>query len=225
MKAEKIIEFLKKYRRILALALLFVLVALVCWIVLVNRENRELKEEIDHLNAQKEELALVYQQDKEEMQEQITLLSNQVAEQIAKDEEEQQKHYPNGLPVTGKVTINSQPKDFEEEDVNPEELPDRELRKIVIFGAQNGAKVIAAGSGKVLSVKTDAEFGHVVRIDHGNGYITVYRYNDTPKVKEGDDVIKGQLLFEVNFVTSKVGYQVIYEKDYIDPMDVMEISG
>ena len=74
----------------------------------------------------------------------------------------------------------------------------KELRKIVIFGAQDDAKVIAAGSGTVLSIKPDSEFGHVIRIDHGNGYITVYRYSDSPKVKEGDDVTKGQLLFEVN---------------------------
>ena len=85
--------------------------------------------------------------------------------------------------------------------------------------------MIAAGSGTVLSIKPDSEFGHVIRIDHGNGYITVYRYSDSPKVKEGDDVTKGQLLFEVNSSNSRVGYQVQYDKDFIDPMDVMEISG
>ena len=192
-------------------------------IILLLKENGELKNEIDLLNAQKEELTQVMQKDKTEMQEQITLLSNQVAEQLAREEAEAERHYPNGLPVTGKVTINSQP--TVDPDVNPEELPDKELRKIVIFGAQDDAKVIAAGSGTVLSIKPDSEFGHVIRIDHGNGYITVYRYSDSPKVKEGDDVTKGQLLFEVNSSNSRVGYQVQYDKDFIDPMDVMEISG
>jgi len=104
-------------------------------------------------------------------------------------------------------------------------MSDDQLRQMVIFGAQHGAKVMAAGSGKVISVKKDEEFGYAVRIDHGNGYITIYRYNDTPKIKEGDDVSKGQLLFEVNFVTSKVGYQVMYDNAYINPMDVMEVNG
>ncbi|MCR4814351.1 MAG: M23 family metallopeptidase [Lachnospiraceae bacterium] len=223
MKKFDLKDFLNRNKRLFFLAGILVVFVLGVVIILLVKENGELKNEIDLLKAQKEELAQVMQKDKTEMQEQITLLSNQVAEQLAKDEEEAEKHYPNGLPVTGKVTINSKPN--LDPDVNPEELPDRELRKIVIFGAQNGAKVIAAGSGKVLSIKSDTEFGHVVRIDHGNGYITVYRYNDSPKVKEGDDVTKGQLLFEVNFVNSRVGYQVQYDKEFIDPMDVMEISG
>lgn len=223
MKKENLSQILQRNRRTFTLAAGLLVLVLGVVIILLLKENGELKNEIDLLNAQKEELTQVMQKDKTEMQEQITLLSNQVAEQLAREEAEAERHYPNGLPVTGKVTINSQP--TMDPDVNPEELPDKELRKIVIFGAQDDAKVIAAGSGTVLSIKPDSEFGHVIRIDHGNGYITVYRYSDSPKVKEGDDVTKGQLLFEVNSSNSRVGYQVQYDKDFIDPMDVMEISG
>ncbi len=223
MKKESLSQILQRNKRTFTLAAGLLVLVLGVVIILLLKENGELKNEIDLLNAQKEELTQVMQKDKTEMQEQITLLSNQVAEQLAREEAEAERHYPNGLPVTGKVTINSQP--TVDPDVNPEELPDKELRKIVIFGAQDDAKVIAAGSGTVLSIKPDSEFGHVIRIDHGNGYITVYRYSDSPKVKEGDDVTKGQLLFEVNSSNSRVGYQVQYDKDFIDPMDVMEISG
>lgn len=223
MKKESLSQILQRNKRTFTLATGLLVLVLGVVIILLLKENGELKNEIDLLNAQKEELTQVMQKDKTEMQEQITLLSNQVAEQLAREEAEAERHYPNGLPVTGKVTINSQP--TVDPDVNPEELPDKELRKIVIFGAQDDAKVIAAGSGTVLSIKPDSEFGHVIRIDHGNGYITVYRYSDSPKVKEGDDVTKGQLLFEVNSSNSRVGYQVQYDKDFIDPMDVMEISG
>ena len=97
--------------------------------------------------------------------------------------------------------------------------------QLVVFGAQNDAKVMAAGSGKVVETAPDPEFGYMVRIDHGNNYITIYRYNDLPKIKEGDDVTKGQLLFEVGFASDRVGYQIMYDKEYIDPMDVMEING
>ena len=223
MKKESLSQILQRNKRTFTLAAGLLVLVLGVVIILLLKENGELKNEIDLLNAQKEELTQVMQKDKTEMQEQITLLSNQVAEQLAREEAEAERHYPNGLPVTGKVTINSQP--TVDPDVNPEELPDKELRKIVIFGAQDDAKVIAAGSGTVLSIKPDSEFGHVIRIDHGNGYITVYRYSESPKVKEGDDVTKGQLLFEVNSSNSRVGYQVQYDKDFIDPMDVMEISG
>lgn len=223
MKKESLSQILQRNKRTFTLAAGLLVLVLGVVIILLLKENGELKNDIDLLNAQKEELTQVMQKDKTEMQEQITLLSNQVAEQLAREEAEAERHYPNGLPMTGKVTINSQP--TVDPDVNPEELPDKELRKIVIFGAQDDAKVIAAGSGTVLSIKPDSEFGHVIRIDHGNGYITVYRYSDSPKVKEGDDVTKGQLLFEVNSSNSRVGYQVQYDKDFIDPMDVMEISG
>ena len=136
---------------------------------------------------------------------------------------EAEKFYPNGLPVSGKVTIEDEP--VENSEVSSEMMNDKELRKMVIFGAANDAKVMAAGSGKVTSIKRDTEFGYAVRIDHGNGYITIYRYNDQPKIKEGDDVTKGQLLFEVGFASSKVGYQIMYDNEYINPMDIMEING
>ena len=96
---------------------------------------------------------------------------------------------------------------------------------MVVFNVQHGAKVMAAGKGTVVKVESDEEFGNRVVIDHGNGYFTIYRYNDAPKVKEGDDVSIGQLLFEVNYVSSKVGYQMMYDEEYINPMDVMEING
>ena len=199
-----------------------IFVLLVVLLVMIFRGN-ELAAEVDHLKAQKDELTTVMLKDKDQMQEQITLLSNQVAEQIAAEEKEAEKFYPNGLPVSGKVTIEDEP--VENAEISSEMMNDKQLRKMVIFGAANDAKVMAAGSGKVTSVKPDSEFGYAVRIDHGNGYITIYRYKDQPKIKEGDDVTKGQLLFEVGFASSKVGYQVMYDNEYINPMDIMEING
>ncbi len=222
-KNNKVKEWIIKHQRILAIVCGVLFVALIVYIFLLEKEKRTLLAEVDHLNSQKEEMSAVAARDREEMQEQITLLSNQVAEQIAKDELEAEKFYPNGLPVSGKVTIVSKPENSG--DTPPEELTDEELRTIVVFGAKPGAKVMAAGSGTVLSVKADSEFGYSVWIDHGNGYVTVYRYKDTPKIKEGDDVTKGQLLFEVNYASDRVGYQVLYDNEYINPMDVMEISG
>ena len=219
----KVLEFLKKHILVVCIIVVLILGFLIFRVVFLSKQLNTAQEKIDFLTAQKEEITLVSEKEKKEMQDQIALLSNQVAEQLAKEEEEAAKHYPNGLPVTGKVTISTQPEEIPEE--GAEGMSDDQLRQMVIFGAQHGAKVMAAGSGKVISVKKDEEFGYAVRIDHGNGYITIYRYNDTPKIKEGDDVSKGQLLFEVNFVTSKVGYQVMYDNAYINPMDVMEVNG
>ena len=222
--AEKGIKFAKAHKRII-FVVLFALCALFVALFIVSRsEIKSLEAEIDLLKAQKDELAIQSEKEKNNLEAQVTLLSNQVAEQIAKEEEEAIKHYPNGLPVTGKVTIKEQPAEAEE----PEEYElarKKDLSQMVIFGANHGAKVMAAGSGTVVSIEDDVDFGKKVVIDHGNGYKTVYRYNDAPKVKEGDDILQGQLLFEVNFITSHVGYQIMYDDEYINPMDVMEISG
>ena len=230
--AEKGIKFAKAHKRIL-FVVLFALCALFVALFIVSRsEIKSLEAEIDLLKAQKDELARQSEKEKNNLEAQVTLLSNQVAEQIAKEEEEAIKHYPNGLPVTGKVTIKEQPAEAEEPEEETEEEPDeyelarkKDLSQMVIFGANHGAKVMAAGSGTVVSIEDDVDFGKKVLIDHGNGYKTVYRYNDAPKVKEGDDILQGQLLFEVNFITSHVGYQIMYDDEYINPMDVMEISG
>ena len=227
MRMKKVKEFFLNLwkngkERIIYASVIVIVILFVLMLVMLFRGN-ELAAEVDHLKAQKEELTTVMQKDKDQMQEQITLLSNQVAEQIAREEKEAEKFYPNGLPVSGKVTIEDEP--VENSEVSSEMMNDKELRKMVIFGAANDAKVMAAGSGKVTSIKRDTEFGYAVRIDHGNGYITIYRYNDQPKIKEGDDVTKGQLLFEVGFASSKVGYQIMYDNEYINPMDIMEING
>ena len=83
--------------------------------------NSRTPAEIDCLNAQKEEMSIIMAKDQAEMQEQITLLSNQVAEQIAK----RRSGSPSSIirtvfPVSGKVTILSQ-----QPEENPEEEPGR----------------------------------------------------------------------------------------------------
>ena len=195
-------------------------IALVVTIV----QLRRLSAATDLLASQKEEMSIVMTREQNEMQEQITLLSNQLAEKIAKEEAEAQLFYPKGLPVSGKATILSQPSNAVP-DPDEEGQVEEEQDPIVVFNVQHGAKVMAAGKGTVVKVEDDEEYGRRVTIDHGNGYLTIYRYNDSPKVKEGDDVSIGQLLFEVDYVSSKVGYQMMYDKDFINPMDVMEING
>ena len=238
--AEKGISYAKTHKRIVFLVLFALFATFLVLFIVSRTQINSLEAEIDLLKAQKDELSTQMSKNEKEMQEQIELLSNQVAEQIAAEEQEAIKHYPNGLPVSGKVTITEQPVEYKEEtsektsegNETQEKEPDefeiarkKDLSQMVIFGANHGAKVMAAGSGTVIGVEDDIDYGKKVVIDHGNGYKTVYRYNDTPKVKEGDDILQGQLLFEVNFVTSKVGYQIMYDDEYINPMDVMEISG
>ena len=216
--------------------LLIIHIAVGCFVMLTEIalavmivQYRKLSISADLVASQKEEMSIIMAKDQAEMQEQITLLSNELAEKIANEEAQAQLCYPKGLPVSGKATILSQPSSEGEEGKEGEEPQEGEEGEkedpMVVFNVQHGAKVMAAGKGTVVKVESDEEFGNRVVIDHGNGYFTIYRYNDAPKVKEGDDVSIGQLLFEVNYVSSKVGYQMMYDEEYINPMDVMEING
>ena len=75
-----------------------------------------------------------------------------------------------------------------------------------------------------------AEIGENLFIDHGNGYTTIYRSGTEPKVKEGDEVARGALLYEMkqdddNEWADIMAYQMIKDGEYIMPTDVLEING
>ena len=51
-----------------------------------------------------------------------------------------------------------------------------------------------------------------------------------PKVKEGDEVARGALLYEMeedddNVLAAVMAYQVMKDGEYIKPTDVLEING
>jgi hypothetical protein len=53
--------------------------------------------------------------------------------------------------------------------------------------------VFAAASGKVLEVRNDSSgYGNHVRIDHGDGDLTIYAHLESSRVKAGDQVKAGQ---------------------------------
>ena len=96
---------------------------------------------------------------------------------------------------------------------------------IGLFNATEGSTVIATGSGTVQTVTTDVKFGNVVTIDHGNGYISVYRNTGDPLVAEGTEIEKGGIIFVISDDNKTLGYQILQNEQYIDPEDLIEISG
>lgn len=96
---------------------------------------------------------------------------------------------------------------------------------ILVFKASNGSSVVSAGDGTVLTVTSDAKYGKCVTIDHGNGYVSIYRYSGSSLVKEGDTVSRGDALFLVSDKDTVLGYQIQYNDAYINPEDMIEISG
>ncbi len=211
----------------------------ICTINLSN-ENKALQNE-------KAEMQTQFDLEKKELSEKVTLLSNQLAVRIEEEEAEAQKKVPSGLPVSGKViTIESEPvivatevegtglehetAAVEETGVEDENVDGIETNIVeqeiptVVFGVKKDTLIVAAGAGVVQSVEELAE-GTYVMIDHGNGYVSVYLFSGTPKVKVGDEVLRGTLLFEVTSNNAKFSFQILENGDYVNPMDLMEIRG
>ncbi len=74
-------------------------------------------------------------------------------------------------------------------------------------------------------VKRDLGYYTVITIDHGNGYCTVYMNDGDAVVSEGDRVSAGNTLYNLKSGNTSVGYKMILNGEYIDPEEVMIISG
>lgn len=98
----------------------------------------------------------------------------------------------------------------------------------VDIAAPRGASVVAAGPGKVISVKKSdllAGFGNYVEIDHGYGYVTRYAHMDNISVKVGEKVLKGFKLGTVGSsggsIAPHVHYEVLVNSINVDPLQYL----
>jgi len=160
-------------------------------------ENEELNLQIESLN---EKLAVLSDTVNKQSQD-----AESLKEQISK------QTTPTGFPLTG---TSSNVQDFTEED------------PICVWEAAEGnMTVVATAVGTVLSIEDDAVYGHSIVIDHGNGYQTIYRNKGEAKVKVGDSVARGTTLFIVGSDNLTLGYQIMKDGMYINPMEVLSVSG
>ena len=143
----------------------------------------------------------------------ITVLSETVSKKAATEDalslETVENALPKGFPLSGSATM----KEAEEGD------------PMLIFSASQGVNVITTGTGVVVSVDADETYGTKIIIDHGNGYQSVYRNNGTALVKNGEELGKGYILFTVGEENQELGYQIMKDEEYIDPMLMTDING
>lgn len=163
--------------------------------------------------AKSEEDAKVLEQEIQRLEQEKEILSTTV--QLSKSELEEltkrfdELYHPSLLPLTGAATI--------------EEITDEEPK--CIFHAGEGALVVATAGGTVTEIIQIAEEGYKVTIDHGNGFMTIYKNTEEPKVKQGEDVMQGATIFVVDRSSLKLEYQILKDGVLINPMDIMEIDG
>lgn len=172
-------------------------------------QNEDYQEKLTALELENGELKTKVK----DLSDSVNLLSDTVNQEAYKAEQLQAKLDEEFLPTEFPLTRSAA---FEEA---PEGDP------MCIFSASSGAMVVATAKGTVTAVNDDAEYGHNVWVDHGNGYITIYRNKGEVMVKQGETVQQGSTLFIINDENGRLCYQMMKDWVYIDPMELLEIRG
>lgn len=179
---------------------------------LLETRVAELVRQNEDLLAQKVEVA----KENEELQKKVEIFSDTINGKVQQEKEREamiaQAHLPTGFPLRGTASYKAEETELEG---NP----------IAVFHASQGTSVVATADGTVSSIAGDAGAGYIVMIDHGNGYYSVYRNGAVPKVKEGDSVTNATELFSIETGKEDLGYQIIENERYIDPLSFMETYG
>ena len=164
-------------------------------LIAAQDEKDALQEKIDEQDAKIEMLSITIQ----DQTQQIADLQAQIAEQSV----------PTDYPLTGPASMTV--------------ITDGD--PMVEFTATEGSTVVAAGKGVVTAVEEDEVYGSRVVIDHGNGYVSIYRNKGESQVKAGDEVASGTTLFMVTEDNRQLGYQIKENDVYIDPTTIIAIKG
>lgn len=175
----------------------------------VQELNRQLQEELDAAETRRLEL----ESEIIALNSKIDILSDTVNQKTENEntlkEQMVQQSTPSLFPTTGSASI--------------EEITEGE--PVCILNGTEGSTVIAAASGVVTAVEEDPDYGNKVTIDHGNGYVTIYRNKGECLVKAGDTVVQKTTLFIIGSSNTKLSYQIQRDGEFINPMQMIEIPG
>ena len=159
------------------------------------------------------------QTENEELSNKVEVLSDIVNKNAEEEQlaaaEEAEKYLPTIFPLAGPASMT------EGNDAAEGETP----VSILIFDSSIGVSVVSAASGTVTAVTEDAKYGHSVTVDHGNGYVTIYRCKATPAVAAGAAILQNDVIYELAGDATQLGYQILKDGVFINPLDLMEIYG
>ncbi len=204
----------------------------------INGQITAQKDIIANLEEEKEQLI----SERDALSEKVTILSETLNQKVLLEQEEEElliaMALPTEFPLTGSAQVEETTRgevrqaeleaagirirDF---DANNGEADPEETQPISLFTATDGTSAIASGSGTVIEVADDVDFGYRVVIDHGNGYKSVYLNKSEPVVREGDSISCGASIYMIKSDNTTLGYQIIENDTYINAMDMIAISG
>lgn len=217
---EKVKEFTitKKQIKALLITVAAFVALLIVWGVTMTLLFGTREKAVEAVNADLQEAqdyTAQLEQQVKELTEKNTLLSDTVNRKMEEEqvrlEEEAALFYPSGIPVNGTVLY--------------DEGTSEEGQPYIEFTANTGAEVVAVGSGTVIMAQEHEDWGYMVQIDHGDGYVSTYQVREKPDVVVGDFVEKGDELFAVTRDNRTIIYQLLLDGEYINPEEIMEMYG
>ncbi|MEX0720519.1 MAG: M23 family metallopeptidase [Balneolaceae bacterium] len=91
----------------------------------------------------------------------------------------------------------------------------------VDIDAQRGESIYAAANGVVIKAGTGSGYGKMVKVQHSNGYSTVYAHLRRVKVKEGQKVRKGDVIGKAGNTGTSSGvhlhFEILKNNSAVDP--------
>jgi murein DD-endopeptidase MepM/ murein hydrolase activator NlpD len=103
-----------------------------------------------------------------------------------------------------------------------------EMHKGIDIKANYGAPIKAAMAGKVIEAGPNSSFGNMVKIDHQNGYITLYAHCSVIVTKKGEMVKQGDVISKVGSTGTSTGPHLHFEiwknGTPVNPLDYVKIG-
>lgn len=214
---------------IIVTVLSLIVAGLATWYVLT--QFVEMEEQVSTLRSivsTQQDTIISMGAERAELEERNQILSVTVGKQeVAREEQEtikKERAIPNAFPLTDSAEIVEQ--DTEKDDYVP----------IAVFNMSALSDVVATADGVVTSVREDSVYGNCIIVDHDNGYQTLYKYKTAPKVTEGDEVVRGAILYigveseesddeDDEEEQNLFAYQITYMDQFTDPMELIDIEG
>ena len=87
----------------------------------------------------------------------------------------------------------------------------KQHHKGVDFAGKDGRAIVAVAGGVVTFSGSQQNYGTMIEVNHGNGYVTRYAHNKINMLKAGDRVKKGQVIAKMGNTGRSTGPHVHFE--------------
>jgi murein DD-endopeptidase MepM/ murein hydrolase activator NlpD len=93
------------------------------------------------------------------------------------------------------------------------------------FQSSIGTPIMVTANGRVLKANWDSNYGRLLIIDHGDGYLSRYAHTQDIYVREGDSVRRTQVVARVGTSGRSTGphlhYEIVKNGEIINPKEML----